>query len=62
MHIIELDAIAYEQYKIFLTMMSTGCFNMAYGKVTLNFADGSLQNIVREEMVFRKERLASQKT
>lgn len=59
MHAIELSAIEYEQYKIFLTMLSTGCFNMAYGKVTLNFADGSLQNIVREEMVYRKTRLAN---
>ncbi len=50
----------YENYQIFLTLVAQGCFDIQYGKVTLSFADGTLQNVIKETMVYRK--LAAKKT
>lgn len=45
------DPIQYQE--IFNKLIKSGAFNLEFGKVTLNFAFGELQNIVKEEMVWR---------
>jgi hypothetical protein len=38
----------------FALMVSQGVFDIKYGKAILNFANGELQNITKEEIVWRK--------
>lgn len=52
------DAIAFlmfqEYYEVFQTMVKSGIFEIGYGKATLNFAHNELQNIVKEEIAWKK--------
>lgn len=41
-------------YDVFEKLSESNAFNMEFGKVTLNFAWGELQNIVKENMVYKK--------
>lgn len=52
--IITLTPIDFEKYKIFLEMDKKGCFGINFGKCTINFAYGELQNIIKEEIVWKK--------
>lgn len=46
--------ILFQKYhSLFDTLDKNGVFNMSFGKVTLNIAFGELQNIVKEEMVYK---------
>ena len=42
-------------YNVFRTMDEKGVFDIQYGKATLNFAMGELQNVVKEEIVYHKK-------
>lgn len=54
-----LEAEAFVRFQkyhaLFMVMEATGAFNVQHGKVVLNYAYGELQNIVKEEMVFKKD-------
>lgn len=57
-----LDEKEAEQFKLyqkhhdlFSRLEQKDCLSLVYGKVTLNFAFGELQNIVKEQMVYRKD-------
>ena len=39
---------------IFTAIKESGALNISWGKVTLNFANGVLQNVVKEEMVYKR--------
>ena len=39
---------------VFTAIKQSNALNIKYGKVILNFAGGVLQNVVKEEMVFRR--------
>lgn len=41
-------------YDIFSKLENEGVFKMNFGKCTLNIAFGQIQNIVREEMIYKK--------
>jgi len=43
-----------KHYDFFLQLDQHRIFDINFGKVTLNFAFKTLQNIVKEEMVYRK--------
>lgn len=43
-----------KHYDIFTEMLAKDVFSIGYGKVTLNFAHNQLQNIVREEIVWKR--------
>lgn len=43
-----------KHHELFVTMELTGAFNVQYGKVILNFAGGLLQNIQRDEIVWKR--------
>lgn len=43
-----------KRYDIIQSMENTGIFNIRYGKAIFNFAEGVLQNIVKEEIVYHK--------
>lgn len=43
-----------KHYDIFQEMLAKDVFSIGYGKCTLNFAHGELQNIVREEIVYKR--------
>ncbi len=52
------EAISFREYQkhrdLFITLQSKGVFDIAFGKCTLNFAFGDLQNIVKEEVIYKK--------
>ena len=41
-------------HDLFVTMEAVGAFNVQYGKVILNCAGGLVQNIVKEEIAWRR--------
>jgi hypothetical protein len=41
-------------YAVFDSLDKNGVFNMQFGKATLNFAHGELQNVIKEEMIFKR--------
>lgn len=41
-------------YDYFSIMEEQGVFDIKYGKAILNFAQGILQNVVKEEMVYKR--------
>lgn len=43
-----------KHHKIFETLSTQGAFDVGYGKVIMNFAMNELQNVVIEEVVWRK--------
>lgn len=43
-----------KHYDLFTQLDSNRALDLQFGKVTLNFAFGELQNIVQEKMVYRK--------
>lgn len=54
----ESDAIKWQQfqknYEIINILMAKGIFDIKYGKATLNFAQGQLKNVTKEEIVWHK--------
>lgn len=47
-------AITPEESIIFQKIKESGALQIGWGKVTLNFANGSIQNIVKEEIVWKR--------
>lgn len=45
-----------EHYDIFVAMQAADAFSVGWGKVVLNFANYELQNVVREEVAWRREK------
>lgn len=43
-----------EHYDLFQQLKANKVFEIGFGKCTLNFAFGQLQNIVREEVVYKR--------
>ena len=43
-----------KHHDLFLTMELTGVFDIQYGKAVLNFSQGILQNIQKDETVWRR--------
>lgn len=43
-----------KHYSIFQELLAKDVFSIQYGKCTLNFAHNELQNIVREEVVWKR--------
>lgn len=41
-------------HEMFALLVKQGVFETQYGKVTLNFSNGQLQTIVKEETVYRR--------
>lgn len=47
--------LLYQKYHdIFEKLTEVHAFDLQFGKITMNFAFGELQNIVREEMVYKR--------
>ena len=45
----------YQQYHdVFMVLLSKGVFDVQFGKCIMNFAFGKLQNVVKEEIVWKK--------
>ena len=58
---VELTEYELEQFRIFqkyrelfFKLEQQHCLSLQFGKITLNYAFGELQNIVKEESVWRK--------
>jgi hypothetical protein len=51
------EALQFREYQkhhdLFAIMESTGAFDVQYGKVILNIAAGTVQNIERNEVVYK---------
>jgi len=43
-----------EHYEVFSAMQEADALSVGWGKVTLNFAHGMLQNVVKEEVAWRR--------
>ena len=43
-----------KHYGLFTIMQSAGAFDVQYGKVILNIAGGIVQNIMKEEIVYKR--------
>lgn len=43
-----------EFHEMFALLVKQGVFDTQYGKVTLNFSNGQLQTIVKEEVVYKR--------
>lgn len=43
-----------KHYALFTIMEEAGAFDVGYGKVVLNVAGGIVQNIVKEEVVYKR--------
>ena len=41
-------------YAVFSAMLDAGALDIGWGKVTLNFAGGTLQSIVKEEVAWKR--------
>lgn len=41
-------------YELFSVLINNKIFDIEFGKCTLNIARGEVQNIVKEQMVFRR--------
>lgn len=52
------EAILFRDFQkyhdLFVVLQRNGILDMQFGKCTLNFANGALQNVVKEEVVYRK--------
>lgn len=52
------DADAFKRYRkhqdFFIILDKQGAFDIQFGKCTMNFAGGILQNIIKEEVVWRR--------
>ena len=47
--------LRFQKYHDLFKMLETkGVFDIQYGKATLNFAHGELQNVVKEEIIYKK--------
>lgn len=47
--------LLYQKYHdLFLQLDKAGAFQLEFGKVTMNFAFSELQNVVKENVVYRK--------
>ncbi len=47
--------LLFQQYSdVFKTLHEKGIFSIGFGKATLNFAYGQLQNVIKEEVVYKK--------
>jgi hypothetical protein len=45
----------FQQYHdVFVLLVDKGVFDIKYGSAILNFADGQLQNLTKNEIVWRK--------
>ncbi len=51
-----MDAIILtpKEIELVLALRERQCLDILYGKITLNFANGELQNVTKEELVFRR--------
>ena len=53
-----LDAELFKQWQefhsTFALLVEKGVFDIKYGKATLNFLNGELQNITKEEIVWKR--------
>ena len=43
-----------KRYELFDILEKTGAFNLAYGKIVFNVANGIVQNIQKEEVVYKR--------
>ena len=43
-----------KHHEVFLILQAQGVFDIGFGKCTLNFAHGVLQNVIKEEVVWKK--------
>lgn len=43
-----------KHYDLFITLQQKGIFEIKFGKCTLNFANGVLQNVIKEEVVWKR--------
>lgn len=43
-----------KNYQLFSHLLANGCFDVQFGKVVINIAYGQVQNIVKEEVVWKK--------
>jgi len=41
-------------YDTFMVLINNGVFDVQYGKTTLNFKGGLLENITKEEVIFKR--------
>lgn len=52
------EALMFKEFQqfhaTFALLCSKGVFDTKFGKVTLNFANGEIQNITKEEVIFHK--------
>lgn len=52
------EAVMFREFQkynaVFALMIKNGVFDVQYGKCTLNFHAGELQNITKEEVVYKK--------
>ena len=46
-----------KHYKTFLILLENKLFDIGYGKAILNFANGELQNLTKDEIVWRKDKI-----
>lgn len=45
----------FQKYRdLFLILQEHGAFQIQFGKCTLNFAHGVLQNVIKEEVVYKR--------
>lgn len=45
----------YQKYHdLFVILKEKGVFDIQFGKCTMNFAFGELQNVIKEEVVYKK--------
>lgn len=43
-----------QRFAVFNLLEKGGVFNIQYGKAVLNFADGDLKTITKEEVIYKK--------
>jgi hypothetical protein len=43
-----------EHYDEFVILIDNTAFDVQFGKTTLNFANGDMKNVVKEEIVWKK--------
>lgn len=43
-----------ERYEIIEALEQNNAFDIGWGKVTMNFAHGELQNVIKEEVVWKR--------
>lgn len=45
-----------KHYNTFMLMIKHGIFDIKFGKAILNFANGELQNLTKDEIVWRNDK------